>query len=143
MTKSTTGTSAALLPVPAESIRAIVVVVRMARHAAQRLRCIAEDVFPMASKRSRKVQKRQKALQSRRRQQPPSTRRPLTQIPPEHADQLAMTTTGEIMQPIRLHYEVLDGDQLRATFARLRCLEDDIPRKRWVWLRLSKSALSR
>ncbi len=88
----------------------------------------------MASKRSRKVQKRQKALQSRRRQQPPSTRRPVTQIPPEHADQLAMTTTGEIMQPIRLHYEVLDGDQLRATFARLRCLEDDIPRKRWVWL---------
>ena len=45
-----------------------------------------------------------------------------------------MTTTGEIMQPIRLHYEVLDGDQLRATFARLRCLEDDRPRKRWVWL---------
>jgi len=88
----------------------------------------------MASKRSRKVKKRQKALQSRRRQQPASTQRPLTQIPPEHADQLAMTTTGEIMQPIRLHYEVLDGEQLRATFAKLRCLDYDPPRKRWVWL---------
>jgi hypothetical protein len=45
-----------------------------------------------------------------------------------------MTTTGEIMQPTRLHYEVLDGNQLRATFATLRCLDYDAPRKRWVWL---------
>jgi hypothetical protein len=88
----------------------------------------------MASKRSRKVKKRQKALQRRRQQQPTSKRRLLTQIPPEHADQLAMTTTGEIMQPIRLHYEVLDGEQLRATFSTLRCLDYDAPRKRWVWL---------
>ena len=93
----------------------------------------------MSSKRSRKVKKRQKALQRRRQPQPTSTRRPLTQIPPEHADQLAMTTTGEIMQPIRLHYEVLDGDQLRATFATLRCLDDDAPRKRWVWLYMEEA----
>ena len=92
----------------------------------------------MASKRSRKVKKRQKALQ-RRRQQPTSKRRPLTQIPPEHADQLAMTTTGEIMQPIRLHYEGLDGEQLRATFATLRCLDYDAPRKRWVWLYMEEA----
>jgi hypothetical protein len=89
----------------------------------------------MASKRSKKVQKRQKALQRHRRQpQSTSQRRPLTQIPPEYADQLAMTTTGEIMQPIRLHYEVLDGEQLRAAFAKLRCIEHDAPRRRWVWL---------
>src|SRR5206468_11338353 len=44
-----------------------------------------------------KAQKRQQALQ-RRRQQHASTRRPLTQIPPESANQVAMTTTGEIMQ---------------------------------------------
>ena len=88
----------------------------------------------MASKRSRKVKKRQKTLQRRRQQQATSKRRLLTQIPPESADQLAMTTTGEIMQPIRLHYEVLDGEQLRATFSTLRCLDHDAPRKRWVWL---------
>jgi tetratricopeptide (TPR) repeat protein len=88
----------------------------------------------MASKRSRKVKKRQKTLQRRRQQQATSKRRLLTQIPPERADQLAMTTTGEIMQPIRLHYEVLDGEQLRATFSTLRCLDHDAPRKRWVWL---------
>jgi len=93
----------------------------------------------MPSKRSRKVKKRQKALQRRRQQQPTSKRRLLTQIPPESADQLAMTTTGEIMQPIRLHYEVQDGEQLRATFSTLRCLDYDPPRKRWVWLYMEEA----
>lgn len=87
----------------------------------------------MASKRSKKVKKRLKALQ-RRRQQHPSTRRPVTQIPPENADQVAMTTTGEIMQLIRLHYEVEDVDKLQAIFASLRCLEYDASHTRWVWL---------
>ena len=87
----------------------------------------------MASKRSKKVKKRRKALQ-RWRQRSASTRRPLTQIPPEHADQVAMTTTGEIMQLIRLHYEVEDVDTLRAIFASLRCLEYDASQRRWVWL---------
>ena len=93
----------------------------------------------MASKRSNKAKKRQKALQRRRLQQPTSTRRPVTQIPPESADQLAMTTTGEIMQPIRLHYEVLDSEQLRAVFAKLRCLDYDAPRRRWVWLYMDET----
>src|SRR6266516_3307621 len=87
----------------------------------------------MASKRRKKVNKRLKALQ-RRRQQHPSTRRPVTQIPPESANQVAMTTTGEILQLIRLHYEVQDVDKLRAIFASLRCLEYDASQKRWVWL---------
>ena len=59
---------------------------------------------------------------------------PVTQIPPENADQVAMTTTGEIMQLIRLHYEVEDIEQLRALFASLRCLEYDASQTRWVWL---------
>jgi len=36
----------------------------------------------------------------------------LTQIPPENASQVAMTTTGEIMQLIRLHYEVEEVDRV-------------------------------
>jgi len=80
-----------------------------------------------------KAQKRQQALQ-RRRQQHASTRRPLSQIPPESANQVAMTTTGEIMQLIRLHYKVEDIDTLRALFASLRCLEYDASQTRWVWL---------
>jgi len=77
-----------------------------------------------------KVQKRQKVPQRRRQQT--SIRRPLSQIPPESADQVAMTTTGEIMQLIRLHYEVLDVEHLRAIFASLRCLEYDARQTRWV-----------
>jgi hypothetical protein len=87
----------------------------------------------MASKRSKKVRNRRKALQ-RWRQRSATTRRPLSQIPPESADQVAMTTTGELLQLIRLHYEVGDSDKLRAIFASLRCLEYDASQARWVWL---------
>src|ERR1700746_2282306 len=80
-----------------------------------------------------KAQKRQQALQQRR-QQHATTRRPFTQIRPESANQVAMTTTGEIMQLVRLHYEVEDSDKLRARFASLRCLEYDASQTRWVWL---------
>jgi hypothetical protein len=45
-----------------------------------------------------------------------------------------MTTTGELMQLIRLHYEVSDVEQLRTIFASLRCLEYDASQTRWVWL---------
>jgi tetratricopeptide (TPR) repeat protein len=45
-----------------------------------------------------------------------------------------MTTTGEIMQLIRLHYAVEDSEKLRALFASLRCLEYDASQRRWVWL---------
>ena len=87
----------------------------------------------MASKRSKKVRNRRKTLQ-RWRQRAATTRRPLSQIPPESAHQVAMTTTGEIMQLIRLHYAVEDSDKLRALFASLRCLEYDASQTRWVWL---------
>src|SRR5215510_13924816 len=86
----------------------------------------------MKKSKRNKAQKRQQALQ--RRQQHTTTRRPLSQIPPENADQVAMTTTGELMQLIRLHYEVEDSDKLRAIFASLRCLEYDASQTRWVWL---------
>src|SRR5262249_44539947 len=94
---------------------------------------IAEDTRTMASKRSKKGKKRRKALQ-RWWQRAATTRRPLSQIPPENADQVAMTTTGELLQLIRLHYEVEDSDTLRARFASLRCLEYDASQTRWVWL---------
>jgi tetratricopeptide (TPR) repeat protein len=87
----------------------------------------------MKKSKRNKAQKRQQALQQRR-QQHATTRRPVTQIPPESANQVAMTTTGEIMQLIRLHYAVEDIEQLRAIFASLRCLEYDASQTRWVWL---------
>jgi tetratricopeptide (TPR) repeat protein len=87
----------------------------------------------MKKSKRNKAQKQQQALQ-RRRQQHATTRRPLPQIPPESANQVAMTTTGEIMQLIRLHYKVEDSDKLRAIFASLRCLAYDASQVRWVWL---------
>jgi hypothetical protein len=45
-----------------------------------------------------------------------------------------MTTTGELLQLIRLHYEVEESEKLRAIFASLRCLEYDASQRRWVWL---------
>ena len=88
----------------------------------------------MPSKRSKKVQKRQKSLQRRQQQRPSSKRRLSTEIPPERADQVAMTTTGELIQLIRLHYAVNDAKTLRSTFAKLRCMAYDASQARWVWL---------
>src|SRR5439155_8670844 len=87
----------------------------------------------MKKSKRNKAQKRQQALQ-RRRQQHTSTRRPLSQIPAESANHVAMTTTGELLQLIRLHYAVEESDTLRALFASLRCLEYDASQTRWVWL---------
>jgi len=51
------------------------------------------------------------------------------------ADQsLLATTTGEPFQPVRLYYKVLNRPGLLRAFETLRCLKDDSPRKRWVWL---------
>ena len=51
------------------------------------------------------------------------------------ADQLLLATmTGEHFQPVRLHYRVLNHPGLKRAFEKLRCLEYDAPRKRWVWL---------
>jgi tetratricopeptide (TPR) repeat protein len=87
----------------------------------------------MKKSKRNKAQKRQQALQ-RRRQQHVSTRCPVTQVPPESADQVAVTTTGEILQLIRLHYEVEESEKLRVAFDALRCIEYDASQRRWVWL---------
>lgn len=44
------------------------------------------------------------------------------------------TLTGEFFQPVRLHYRVLKPERLLPTFRKLRCLNQDPPRQRWVWL---------
>ena len=44
------------------------------------------------------------------------------------------TITSEHFQPVRLHYEVLARVKLLRAFEKLRCLDYDADRKRWVWL---------
>ena len=47
---------------------------------------------------------------------------------------LLATMTGEHFQPVRLHYKVWNRPGLSRAFERLRCLEYDPTRGRWVWL---------
>ena len=69
-----------------------------------------------------------------------SHRRKSKKQPSEAADRqgeekrLAMTTTGEIYQPIRLYYSVSSFRRVVRIFYRLRCVEFDPSQKRWVWL---------
>jgi hypothetical protein len=52
----------------------------------------------------------------------------------EMADKTILATiTGEFFQPVRLHYRVLDSEGLLQAFEKLRCVEHDPPRQRWVW----------
>jgi len=47
---------------------------------------------------------------------------------------LMATVTGEPFQPVRLYYQVLDHKGLMMALTKLRCLDVDPPRGRWVWL---------
>jgi hypothetical protein len=44
------------------------------------------------------------------------------------------TLTGEYFQPVRLHYEVFNHEDLVRAFKKLRCLDFDPTQQRWVWL---------
>ena len=48
--------------------------------------------------------------------------------------QLLMTMTGEMHQPVRLYYEVMDQAAVVKAFTKLRCMDDDQDNQRWVWL---------
>src|SRR5579884_4444244 len=47
---------------------------------------------------------------------------------------LLATVTGELFQPVRLHYQVFDRAGLHQVFRQLRCIERDPTQSRWVWL---------
>ncbi|WP_419655811.1 hypothetical protein [Desulfosarcina variabilis] len=49
-------------------------------------------------------------------------------------NQIAFTATGEIFQPVRIHYTVDDVLKLNDVFSKLKCMEYDSDHKRWVWL---------
>jgi hypothetical protein len=44
------------------------------------------------------------------------------------------TLTGEPFQPVRLHYNMFNQKALLRAFQKLRCLDRDPTRQRWVWL---------
>lgn len=58
----------------------------------------------------------------------------------ENHKQLAFTSTGEIFQPIRLHYEVIETEKLPIEFSKLQCMDYDHQQERWVWLYTAEAA---
>ena len=45
-----------------------------------------------------------------------------------------VTLTGEPYQPARVHYEIADRRAVAKAFSKLRCMDYDPDKKRWVWL---------
>ena len=58
----------------------------------------------------------------------------LPQLSQKQGKRLAATMTGEFFQPIRVHYDVLDTEQLHARLSKLHCMEYVDDQQRWVWL---------
>lgn len=54
-------------------------------------------------------------------------------------NQLAFTTTGELFQPVRIHYKVFDVSKLNTLFSSLKCMDYDPDSKRWVWLYIGEA----
>jgi hypothetical protein len=44
------------------------------------------------------------------------------------------TITGELFQPVRLHYQLFEQQALERAFEKLRCTQYDAQGRRWVWL---------
>ena len=47
---------------------------------------------------------------------------------------ITMTWTGELYQLARVHYRLLDRDEVAEAFSKLRCMDFDPDKKRWMWL---------
>jgi hypothetical protein len=53
---------------------------------------------------------------------------------PEANQQVLTTTTGELMQPVRLHYNLFNKKELLRIFNKLGCIDFDPSRSRWAWV---------
>lgn len=50
------------------------------------------------------------------------------------AAQLVVNVTGEPLQPARIYYSVQDRAGVLRAFKKIRCVDHDPPKNRWVWL---------
>lgn len=53
-------------------------------------------------------------------------------------NRLLTTTTGELLQPARIYYDLLDKERLKNIFSRLPFVQFDPKYDRWVWLYTGK-----
>ena len=49
-------------------------------------------------------------------------------------EKLVVTVTGETVQPVRLYYRVKDKRAVKRVFSKLKCMDYDADRDRYVWL---------
>jgi hypothetical protein len=49
-------------------------------------------------------------------------------------EKLVATVTGEYVQPVRLYYRLKDKRALKKVFSKLKCMDYDASRDRYVWL---------
>jgi hypothetical protein len=47
---------------------------------------------------------------------------------------LLATITGELVQPVRIYYRMRDKDAIKQVFSKLKCIDFDSKRDRYVWL---------
>ena len=85
----------------------------------------------------RKLKKRQKAKQSKS----SHAIHQETSSPITSADKInfAFTSTGEIFQPIRVHYNVKNKLELINEFLKLQCIDHDSIHNRWVWVYVAEA----
>jgi hypothetical protein len=76
-----------------------------------------------------------------------STKKQLIQKPNKHFESydtteqkiFINTVTGEIYQPVRLYYKIIDRNAVQNIFKKLRCMEFDWENSRWVWLYIQEA----
>ncbi len=59
---------------------------------------------------------------------------------PETDRQVLTTTTGELLQPIRLHYDLFNKKEMLRIFNKLGCIDFDATRRRWAWVYARESS---
>ncbi len=81
---------------------------------------------------NRKRKKTRKAAQSSWLRSRQTTN--ISPITKQGRQKLAGTLTGELFQPMRLHYEIPDTEEFTQKLSALKCIERDPSKNRWVWL---------
>jgi len=84
-----------------------------------------------------KLKARQKVKQNQSSQ--PKRQKSTLPLIPQNNKYLASTTTGEIFQPIRVHYRVPNQEKLIKEFSKIQCIAHDFEQKRWVWLYVAEA----
>lgn len=49
-------------------------------------------------------------------------------------NKLLATVTGELVQPVRVYYRIRDKNSIKQVFSKLKCIDFDSARDRYVWL---------